>query len=390
MLVFVFLFLLDLRNVVGVTHSLRYFYTASSGIPNFPSYVSVGFVDDVQISYCDSRKNDNIPKQEWMNDLRSEYPNYWEEETKTCRAKQRTFKKNLEIAKQRYNQSRGVPIFQQMYGCEWDDETGKVKGYDQFGYDGEDFIALDLEGQSWIAPKPQAFNTKQNWENNRVVQELEKIYLTHTCVEWLMTYVSYGRSSLTKTGLPSVSLLQRTPSSPIRCHVTGFYPNSGQLYWRKNGEEIHEYVEHGEILPNPDGTFQMSVDFNVSSIPLEDWGKYDCVFQQPGLGNITTKLDKAVIRTNRVSPTDFPSHVISGVVGGLVLLLALCISGFIFWKKKNNGFQPANRSDKIEENSELQSFKDETRTVDGDQTSSNEQNHEKANGAEQIPETGIN
>ncbi|XP_014913083.1 BOLA class I histocompatibility antigen, alpha chain BL3-7-like isoform X3 [Poecilia latipinna] len=276
-------------------------------------------------------------------------------------------------------------------GCEWDDVTGDVGIFLKFAYNGEDLLELDVKNLTWIAKNHQAVMVKDKWTNDEDTPLKNSVpLLKNVCPEDLKKYVSHGdHSQQKKAGLPSVSLLQRTPSSPIRCHVTGFHPNRGQLYWRKNGEEIHEYVEHGEILPNPDGTFQMSVDFNVSSIPLEDWGKYDCVFQQPGLGNITTKLDKAVIRTNRVSPTDFPSYVITGVVVGLVLLLALCISGFIFWKKKNNGFQPANRSDQIEDNSELQSFKDETRTVDGDQTSSNEQNHEKANGAEQIPETGI-
>ncbi|XP_014883045.1 H-2 class I histocompatibility antigen, Q9 alpha chain-like, partial [Poecilia latipinna] len=93
-----------------VIHFLKYFYTASSGIPNFPSYVSVGLVDDVQISYCDSNINRVIPKQEWMNKVSSEHPNYWKEETQTCRDKQQTFKISLEIAKQRFNQTGGLFI----------------------------------------------------------------------------------------------------------------------------------------------------------------------------------------------------------------------------------------------------------------------------------------
>uniref|UniRef100_H2S7D9 Immunoglobulin C1-set domain-containing protein n=1 Tax=Takifugu rubripes TaxID=31033 RepID=H2S7D9_TAKRU len=65
--------------------------------------------------------------------------------------------------------------------------------------------------------------------------------------------------------LPSVSLLQKTPSSPVSCHATGFYPDRATLSWRKGEEELHEDVDHGEMLLNPDGTFQMSVDLNVSS-----------------------------------------------------------------------------------------------------------------------------
>uniref|UniRef100_A0A3B5LIU1 MHC class I-like antigen recognition-like domain-containing protein n=1 Tax=Xiphophorus couchianus TaxID=32473 RepID=A0A3B5LIU1_9TELE len=176
-----------------VTHSLKYFYTASSGIEN-PSYVSVGLVDDVQISYCDSRTKENIPKQDWMNKVNSEHPNYWKEETETCLAKQQTFKISLEIAKQRFNQTGGVHVFQQMYGCEWDDETGEVKGYDQFGSDGEDLIMLDPQTHQWISPKPQAVITANRFNNNRIIKELENIYLTQTCLQIRTTPV--GRNGL--------------------------------------------------------------------------------------------------------------------------------------------------------------------------------------------------
>lgn len=75
------------------------------------------------------------------------------------------------------------------------------------------------------------------------------------------------------------------------------------MFWGKDGEELHESVDHGEILPNTDGTFQLSVDLNVSSVRSEDWKRYDCVFQISGVkmgrdDSIVTKLDEAVIRTN--------------------------------------------------------------------------------------------
>ena len=104
---------------------------------------------------------------------------------------------------------------------------------------------------------------------------------------------------LSSPALPSVSLLQKTPSSPVSCHATGFYPDRATMFWRKGGEELREGVDQGETLPNPDGTFQMSVDLKLSSVEPEDWGMYECVFQLSGVEkDIVTKLDKAVIRTN--------------------------------------------------------------------------------------------
>ncbi|XP_039676148.1 major histocompatibility complex class I-related gene protein-like [Perca fluviatilis] len=187
-----------------------------------------------------------------------------------------------------------------MFGCEWDDETGEVNGFRQDGYDGEDFISFDLKTESWIAPKPQAVITKHKWDNNKAEIAQYKHYLTQICPEWLKKYLNYGRSSLLRTEVPSVSLLQKSPSSPVSCHATGFYPDRAMMFWRKDGEELHEDVDLGEILPNHDGSFQMSVDLDLSSVPAEDWRRYDCVFQLYGVeDDIVTKLDKAEIRTNR-------------------------------------------------------------------------------------------
>ncbi len=96
-----------------------------------------------------------------------------------------------------------------------------------------------------------------------------------------------------------MSLLRKSPSSPVSCHATGFYPDRAVMFWRKDGDELHEDVDHGEILPNHDGSFQMSVDLKLSSVTPEDWRRYDCVFHLSGVkDDIVTRLDKAEIRTN--------------------------------------------------------------------------------------------
>ncbi|XP_036001699.1 H-2 class I histocompatibility antigen, K-D alpha chain isoform X2 [Fundulus heteroclitus] len=318
--------------ILPVTLSLKYFYTASSGIANFPSYVSVGLVDDVHISYCDSNIKKNTPKQEWMNEVKSEHPSYWKEETQTCLDKKETFRENLEIAKQRFNQTGGAHIFQQMIGCEWNGETGEVRGHDRFGYDGEDLIVLDPTTQTWIAPKQQAVITINKWNQNRYAAEYEKSYLTEICVEWLKTYLNYGRSSLLRTDLPSVSFLQKSSSSPVSCHATGFYPNRAEMFWRKDGEEVHGGVVKGEILPNNDGTFQMSVDIDLSSVVTRDWNKYECVFQLSGVNEeIVHRLERTRIRSNEYSPL----NMIIPVVVALAVLCLIGVIGFIIYKKKN-------------------------------------------------------
>uniref|UniRef100_A0A669ELZ7 Ig-like domain-containing protein n=1 Tax=Oreochromis niloticus TaxID=8128 RepID=A0A669ELZ7_ORENI len=278
-------------------HSLKYFYTASSQVPNFPEFVVVGMVDEVQMVQFDSNTMKTVSKQDWMN--RNIDEQYWETETGGFVSAQQVFKANIEIAKQRFNQTGGVHIVQRMYGCEWDDETNEVDGYEQFGYDGEDFIIFDLQTETWVAPKRQAVITKHKWDSNKAFITSVKNYYTQICPEWLKKYLNYGRSSLLRTVLPSVSLLQKSSSSAISCHAAGFYPDRAEMMWRKDGEETHEGVEIGEILTNNDGTFQMSLNLDLRSVPAEDWRRYDCVFQFSGINeNVTTTLDKTAIRTN--------------------------------------------------------------------------------------------
>ncbi|KAM4632732.1 major histocompatibility complex class I-related gene protein-like isoform 3-T3 [Polymixia lowei] len=248
--------------------------------------------------------------------------------------------------------SPGVHIYQTMLGCEWDDETGDIDGYSQYGYDGEDFIILDFKTMTWIAPTQRAFITKQKWD--KFSSAVLKIYLTVECVEWLKKFVDYGKSVLQRTVRPSVSLLQKSPSSPVTCHATGFYPDRVMVFWRRDEEELHEHVDHGELLTNQDGTFQMSVHLDLSSVTPDDWNSYECVVQLAGVkDDIITKLDQSVIRTN---PDDggFPTALVIGVVAGLILLLMICMAGLFIWRKTRNGFKPANKEQRrLEDDGEL-------------------------------------
>nr|XP_046250135.1 major histocompatibility complex class I-related gene protein-like isoform X2 [Scatophagus argus] len=313
-----------------VKHSLKYFLTGSSGLPNFPEFVGVSFVDDVVVGSCDSDKTTPEATQDWMIKLFKHNPQLFEIYDQMCLLiLPNLFKVTIFTLTRRLNQSGGVHVLQNMNGCEWDDETGEMTGFNQYSYDGEDLISFDPKTLTWVTQKSQAFSTKLNWDADKARIKQIEYDVIQMCNERLKTHLAYGERSLLRTDLPSVSLLQKTPSSPVSCHATGFYPERATLSWRKDGEELHEDVELGEILPNHDGSFQMSAELKLSSVTPEDWSRFTCVFQLSGVKeDIVTKLDKAHIRTN----WEFPTGAVVGVVVGL-LLLTLCICGLLMWRR---------------------------------------------------------
>ncbi|XP_041665935.1 major histocompatibility complex class I-related gene protein-like [Cheilinus undulatus] len=326
----------------AVKHSLEYFLTTSYGLPDFPEFVAIVKVDGVEIGYCDSQIKTAKSKYDWTRELIRDNPDHLEWYSERCLRHQYSFRGYIENIMQRLNESGGVHILQKMSGCEWDDETGETAGFNQYGYDGEDFIAMDMETLTWIAPNPKAFMTKARWDAEKARLQHNKNHFIYMCPSLLKKYLQYGSSSLQRRVRPSVSLLQKSPSSLVSCFATGFYPDRAVMFWRKDGEELHEGVDHGEILPNHDETFQMSVELDVSSVKPEDRRRYECVFQLSGVkGDIVTRLDKLVIRSND-PPFEFPVALVAGVASAL-LFVSVCIAGLCLAIKKNNGFLPANR-----------------------------------------------
>lgn len=91
--------------LIAVTHSWKAFYTASTGLNEFPEFVALNLLDDEVMGYFDSRTNRFESKQSWMTENLGQQ--YVEQETNTLRGVSQSFKVNVGIAMERFNQSKG-------------------------------------------------------------------------------------------------------------------------------------------------------------------------------------------------------------------------------------------------------------------------------------------
>ncbi|XP_055005730.1 major histocompatibility complex class I-related gene protein-like [Boleophthalmus pectinirostris] len=118
--------------------------------------------------------------------------------------------------------------------------------------------------------------------------EYWKHYLTEECPRWLKTLQKHGG----RIEFPDIYFIDG-PGTYVSCQARRFYPDKALMFWTKDGEELHEDVEYGDILPNGDGTFQTRADLDLSQVRREDWKRYKCVFELSGVRDIITILEIA-------------------------------------------------------------------------------------------------
>ncbi|XP_029701366.1 major histocompatibility complex class I-related gene protein-like [Takifugu rubripes] len=345
-----FMLLLSCKSASAVQPSLTIYYSLSSGLPNIPEFFASVEVSGLEAGYCDTTKKKVEPKTNWAKTFLDHHQEQLDWYTAECVERFPAYMKYwMYNVKEIYNQTGGVHVIQKLDHCELDSETGEISAFSKFGYDGEDLLELDLKTLHWTALTPKALAVKPRWDSDEHRTLRISLYITKKEIGAKVDFVllmnhheTNDRFLSVPPELPSVSLLQKTPSSPVSCHATGFYPDRATLSWRKGEEELHEDVDHGEMLLNPDGTFQMSVDLNVSSVPPEDWSSYKCVFQLSGGKEITTTLDKNQIRTNwgeTVSSSNHPGAAVIIVIL-VVLLLPVGVTIRFCIRTRNNPASP--------------------------------------------------
>uniref|UniRef100_A0A8C5MLA7 Ig-like domain-containing protein n=1 Tax=Leptobrachium leishanense TaxID=445787 RepID=A0A8C5MLA7_9ANUR len=310
--------------IVGVSevysgHSLRYNYMAVS-VPGhgLPLFSEVGYVDGIEIVRYSSDVGQVVPVAPWMKKV--EDPDYWERQTQIIQGNEAVAKQSVKNLMNRYNQTGGFHIKQAMYGCELRDD-GSTSWYYQFGYDGKDFMAMDIERGVYYPLTDQAQVTTQRWNSPEArVGERDKNYLENICINWLKIHIKNGKEELERTVPPEVKVSDQNINgvTKLHCQVHGFYPREVDVNWQKNGIDVSSY-EAKHILPNSDGTYQIRVTVEV---PAEDREGHSCYVDHASLEEIVTVKWESQVSSNTL-------WIVIVVLSGVMAIAAL---GLIIWK----------------------------------------------------------
>ncbi|XP_060125868.1 BOLA class I histocompatibility antigen, alpha chain BL3-7-like [Zootoca vivipara] len=305
----------------STSHSLRYFGTAMSepgqGLPQF---ISVGYVDDQQFVQYDSDTKKALPRIPWIRKVEKEDPQYWHRATQTFQGNELRYRENLEIERNRYNQSGGIHTYQMMLGCELMSD-GRKRGYRQYSYDGRDFIALDMETLTWTAADTEAQVIKRKWDAELAQNQYWKAYLEKRCIEWLQRYLDYGKETLLRTEAPVVKVTRKADydsQETLVCQVHGFYPKEIDANWVKDGEVWQEGTSRGLVAPNSDGTYYVLLSVRIDP---EERDRFRCRVEHDS-------LEKPLDVAWEKEPVSL-GLIVGAILG--VLAAILLVSGIVFF-----------------------------------------------------------
>ncbi|XP_075431448.1 zinc-alpha-2-glycoprotein-like [Ascaphus truei] len=279
---FLVLFTAWISRVHSGSYSLQYWFSCVfDPIDGIQQFAIAGYLNGKQIMSYDLDTHRAQPRAEWMEN------------------------------------NAGLFVVQTQYGCELR-EDGSTGAHYVFGYNGRDYMMYDKETRAWKPLAKEAAAVTRTWNNDRMFAERLKNYLEQGCVGELETFVGYGKEALDRKVRPAVKVWSKeSPGhTQLHCLAYGFYPRDADVTWTLESQEIQP-MEAKQILPNPDGTYQIRVTVEVTP---EDRQNYTCHVEHDSLPEMLHVL---------WDPPE-AKRASTAIMIGLITVLLLVAAGGIF------------------------------------------------------------
>ncbi|XP_031746138.1 major histocompatibility complex class I-related gene protein-like isoform X1 [Xenopus tropicalis] len=318
------LFSLGIPAAYSRSHTLKVYTTKlTAPYPGLPDYMHMAYVDDLRYA----RYNNEFNRCEyWIPALSTLYERMTMQKNYTHNFKI-SHNQKTKLLTHLYNKTSGkdaIHVYQTKSACEMH-EDGTISAYQEVAFDGKELIAYDYQMETFIPTTPEAQVVAQIW--NEDYAKREKIYLKNLCTYRFSKYLNALASDLEKLVPPKVkvSISESESGAELHCRVYGFYPRDVEVKWIKNGrDEIHS-EEAAQILPNPDGTYQIRVSVGVTP---EGGATYSCHVDH-------SSLEKALVVPFEPNKRSI-LYIIPVILASLVLLIALIALGVFICRKKKD------------------------------------------------------
>ncbi|XP_041429502.1 major histocompatibility complex class I-related gene protein isoform X1 [Xenopus laevis] len=220
-------------------------------------------------------------------------------------------------------------VYQRKFVCELN-EDGTTSGYEEIALNGKEIIALDKEKVVYV-PVMQEALVMMDQLNKRYDHAVDnKMYMENECIQQIKLYLYYLSADLNRKVSPKVKVSSSESESgtKLHCWAYGFYPRDVEVKWIKNGRDEIYSEESAEILPNPDGTYQIRVSVEVTP---EEGATYSC------------HVDHSSLEDRLVVPFESSNRsMLYLLIGGTALLLVLAsfaLGIFIYTRRKSKGLE---------------------------------------------------
>ncbi|XP_069491473.1 major histocompatibility complex class I-related gene protein-like isoform X1 [Ambystoma mexicanum] len=262
------------------SHSLRYFACSlSEEVPGISRFSIVGYIDDIPIEGYSSENRRLEPQAPWVEKTLDSQD--WERHTDIAEEADRVLRAGLLTIGNQLNQTRGLHTIQTVTGCTL--QNNVTEGFLQVAYDGEDLLGFK-KGKGGVQPDE---SSHYQWQYQHSAFSQDKAEdLEKECIARLQKLLKNGKEGLLRRVPPATKISGRKSGDRtlLTCYAYGFYPREIEVKWSRSGVEMP--LEWSQLLPNPDGTYQIKATVEVQEGDEENM--YSCQLEHSSLPEIVT------------------------------------------------------------------------------------------------------